>query len=471
MNSIIDSWTNAKENSKRLIKQLEDWFHLAHKRGEEAYLFALTLKWTALSIFAGLMAGIGSRIFLFLLYSFSDYSSQHRYYFLCLPIVLPFCILLVDRFAPKMRGRLEGTEVAIHAINEVYGEMDTSAVPINLTNSILTVAAGGSVGKEGPCALIGAALASLAARFLKFSKDDARTFAICGISGGFAAVFGLPIAGAMFGIEALYVGAIEYSVLFPCVVSGIIAHLVCFQNPLGMPTRLPILHEGALKFLGISLVMGVIFGLVAILLVEMMNLIKQLVKPLTNHPYLLAFTGGCVLAAIYMIADPEYAGLGIPTITLALTGGKIFILAFLIKMAVTSVTLGTGGSGGIVTPLFFIGATCGSVVARWFHIPVEYGALFGLVGVLSGATNTPIASMVMAVSMVPGLRVESALVVCTAFLISGNRSVIGAQRIVRSKLKPASLHPEATVGSIFAQRKSGWKAAGRWSRGPGRPKH
>ncbi len=113
---------------------------------------------------------------------------------------------------------------------------------------------------------------------------------------------------------------------------------------------------------------------------------------------------------------------------------QIALLAFLWKILATAVTLEIGGSGGIVTPLFFIGSTCGAALARLFHLPAGAFAAFGFVGVVAAAANTPIAAAVMGIELLPAdVGVYAALAAGTAFLIVGHRSVYASQKIGLSK--------------------------------------
>ena len=106
------------------------------------------------------------------------------------------------------------------------GKIAILVVPVKLVATIITLAVGGSVGKEGPCAQIGAGLTSFFSDILKFDDHDRKKLVICGISAGFAAVFGTPIAGSIFGVEVLFVGAILYEVLLPSFIAGITAYQV-----------------------------------------------------------------------------------------------------------------------------------------------------------------------------------------------------------------------------------------------------
>jgi H+/Cl- antiporter ClcA len=166
---------------------------------------------------AGLCIGLGTRAFLWALGvstavvgSWSTFGLRPYY---LLPLSLPACVWLIRRFAPSARGH--GTEAVIAAVHQDWGRIDWAVAPIKLVATILTLAFGGSVGKEGPCAQIGAAITSAFADGLRLNDEDRRRLVIWGIGAGFAAVFGTPVSGALFGIEVLYPGRIEYGVLFP----------------------------------------------------------------------------------------------------------------------------------------------------------------------------------------------------------------------------------------------------------------
>jgi H+/Cl- antiporter ClcA len=126
--------------------------------------------------------------------------------------------------APEAEGH--GTEKVIEAVHRHDSKIKAIVVPIKLVTTVITLACGGSAGKEGPCAQIGGGLASMVAKMFHFDKADRRKLVICGISAGFASVFGTPIAGAIFGIEVLFIGGIMYEVLLPTFIAGVMSYQV-----------------------------------------------------------------------------------------------------------------------------------------------------------------------------------------------------------------------------------------------------
>jgi H+/Cl- antiporter ClcA len=419
---------------------------------EHTALVVGTLKWAVLGAIAGFCVGEGTRAFLWSLQASSRLVAQglggrvHAYYFL--PLALPACVWLIRTFAPTAEGH--GTEAVIAAVHTRWGKIDWQVAPVKLLGTVITLAFGGSVGKEGPCAQIGAAITSLFADVLRLNDEDRRRLVICGIGAGFAAVFGTPVSGALFGIEVLYLGRIEYPVFFPCLVAGIVAHLVSGVPPpvTSVQTETAFLAQG--KIIPLSIAFGAGFGLVALLLIETMRGLEKKLRRFEHHPYRVAAIGGAALAVFYALAGDAYAGLGVDTIHGALEGTvDVFVLAFLFKIVATAVTLETGGSGGIVTPLFFIGATSGAAFARMFGLPPSVFASFGLVAVLAAAANTPIAAAVMGMELLPTqLGVEAALCASAAFLIVGHRSVYASQKLGMSKAAGLEMRLDVPMSEV-----------------------
>ncbi len=437
------------EPSEEAVPALADeapWY------SEHAALLVSTVKWALLGAGAGVCVGLGTRFFLWALAATSQSARRMAPggwpYYVLLPLAMPLCVWLVRRFAPTAKGH--GTEAVIAAIHQRSGRIDWKVAPIKLGATVLTIAAGGSVGKEGPCAQIGASLTSLFADLLRLNDQDRRRLVICGISAGFAAVFGTPVSGALFGIEVLYLGRIEYEVLFPCLIAGIVSHLVC-----GVAPPVAGVHEslgtlGQTTLVGLAVAFGAAFGLMALALIETMRGLEKVLRRFEGHPYLLAAGGGVFLAAFYAVAGDAYAGLGTSTIEGALAGTvRIAVLAFAAKIVATAVTLETGGSGGIVTPIFFVGATGGAALAGLLGLPSGAFAAFGLVAVLAAAANTPLAAAVMGMELLPGsIGVYAALCGGAAYLIVGHRSVYASQKLGFSKSAALDVRLDVPIGDI-----------------------
>jgi H+/Cl- antiporter ClcA len=400
---------------------------------EGGVLFISILKWVVLATAVGAIVGVGTTVFLKGLNAATFFVNSYRFYFLALPVALFASAWLVKKLAPDAEGH--GTEKVIEAVHKHGAHIKPAVVPVKAAATIVTLACGGSAGKEGPCAQIGAGLSSLFADLLKFDAGDRRKLVICGISAGFAAVFGTPIAGSIFGVEVLVVGSLLYDVLLPSFVAGITSYQI--SSALGIqyfyhPWRFTYVFSESF-FFKVAL-LGILFGICSMLLIEGMRLVKNIAHRLKLSPPTLGLIGGATLIVLAIIFSGDYLGLGLDTIQASIEGAAAPWYAFLVKIFATSVTLNLGGSGGIVTPIFFIGATSGAFFAKLFGLSVATAAALGMVSVLAGAANAPIAASIMSVELFGPQLAPYATVACViSFLMTGHRSVYPSQLLGMQK--------------------------------------
>ncbi len=409
---------------------------------EQVAIFLSVSKWIILSSIVGVMIGAIMTLFLKILQMAEDTQSAipFSYYYL-LPFALLITVWAIRNFSPNAEGH--GTEKVIEAVHKVDGKIDISVIPIKVFATVLTIFSGGSVGKEGPGAQIGAGAASWLSDFLNFNARDRKKLVICGISAGFASVFGTPIAGAIFGVEVLIIGIIMYDILLPSFIAGFAAFTTA--QFLGIDYTYYDLHFYQNLSLDFPLILkvagaGIFFGFVSAFIIISVTWSHKAIKKLPFHPYLKAFVGGILIIVLTLIFGEHYIGLGLDTIKNMLSSdlaisGELPWYAFLLKTLFTSLTLGCGGSGGIITPLFYIGATSGHTFGALFspeHISLF--AALGFVSILSAATNAPIAATIMAVELF-GIEIAhyAALSAIISFLISGHRSVFPSQILAMKK--------------------------------------
>lgn len=400
---------------------------------EESILFISIVKWSFLASCVGAIVGASTYAFLEILNYSIQYTSQYKYYFLLLPFALFFSAIIIRKFAPEAKGH--GTEKVIEAIHRYGGKMNPLTVPVKLAATVITIAAGGSAGKEGPAAQIGAGLAYILARMFRFNKKDRRVLIVCGISAGFASVFGTPIAGSLFGVEVLFIGSMFYDVMFPSFVAGIIGYQVSsflgvkyFYSPLSF---VPEFSEGLFVYVIIG---AIFFGICSLLLIEAMKLAESANRKLNIWEPFKGLIGGSVLVFLVFFTSTQYLGLGLDTIQAALDGSTVYSYEFLIKIVFTCITLSFCGSGGIVTPMFFIGATAGSAFGIIMGLSPSLFASIGMVSLLAGAANTPISASIMAIEFFgPELAPYAAISCIVSYIMTGHRSVYPSQVIDTTK--------------------------------------
>jgi H+/Cl- antiporter ClcA len=344
------------------------------------------------------------------------------------------------------------------AVNAQEGRMPFRTLPIKPLAAIITLASGGSAGKEGPCSHIGASLAAAIGQVLHLNSELRLRIVACGVSAGFASVFGTPIAGALYGVEVLAIGRIRHDFLFPAIVASLASYKV--STLLGVPYQyyhfatLPDFTETL--FLQTAM-LGVLCGAVALVLVEFVHRARWLFDQARTRfglwPPLMPLAGGVLLALLILVIPTDYLGLSLPLMDHALAGEPMPYLGFLWKALLVAITLGSGFYGGIVTPQFVIGAVAGNAFAPLFGIDPTLGAAVGLVSVVAAASNTPVSAILMGVELFGGaigtLYVSGAAI--AAYLMIGHRSIYPGHRVAYSKSSWMRVRPDVPVDTEKAR--------------------
>ncbi|WP_255568892.1 chloride channel protein [Comamonas sp. NLF-1-9] len=424
---------------------------------EPLVMLGTVVQWLVLAMATGALVGTGCSVFLGALFKTEGHLYDAPWWLLALLLPLGGLIngLLLYYAWEKRRGPLHDEPIV--AVNEQAGRMPFTTLWVKPVAALVTLGCGGSAGKEGPCSHIGASVAAGVGQLLRLNAELRKRLVACGVSAGFASVFGTPIAGAIYGVEMLAIGRVRHDFLFPGIVAGVTAFVV--SRWWGVPyPEFHIAFEAhftLLLFLKTVLV-GVLCGLAALVFVELCHAVRRLFAWLHTRtglwPPLAPMLGGVLLALLMLVLPSDYLGLSLPQMERALAGEGMPAAGFLWKALLVALTLGSGFYGGIVTPQFVIGAVAGAACAPWLGLAVAQGAAVGLVAVVAAASNTPLAALIMGVELFGSGSIWYVAGACVAaYLVIGHRSVYPAQHLAYAKSAWIMASPNAPVGDEKVQ--------------------
>jgi len=381
----------------------------------------------------GIIVGLSTTVFLKLLDWSLSQSTQYSYYFLLLPVGLLISALSIHYLEPDAKGY--GIEKVVEAVHKKGGKIFAAIVPVKLAVTIVTIATGGSAGQVGPCGQIGASLSSVVAELFKLDENDRKKLVICGLSAGFASVLGAPFAGAIFGVEVLYVGSIVYEILLPSIIAGItsyhIATLFGIHYQYYPVTFVPAISEA---FIFKIVLAGIFFGLCSIILIAALRSGQKVAEKMSPSLPVRALVGGAIMIGLTFVFSKQFLGTGLDLIQASLRGEQIILCAFLLKAIFTSITLNFGGSGGIVMPILCVGATAGNLFGEIFGLDRATFSAVGFVSLLAGAANTPIAASILAIEFFGSAIAPYTAIACVvSFLMTGHRSLFPSQVLALKK--------------------------------------
>ena len=372
-----------------------------------------------LAVIVGMVSGLGAVGFRYLINLFQSISYGSTGELLDIVRMIPWYLRigvpalggvvvgpLVYFFAREAKGH--GVPEVMEAVALRSGIIRKRIVFLKTLVSAVCIGTGGSVGREGPIVQIGSAIGSTIGQMLKVSADRVRILVGCGAAAGIAATFNAPIAGSMFALEVI-LGDFGLAIFSPIVISSVVATAVSRHFLGDAPAFIvPAYQLISAWELPIYVILGLFCALVAVIFTTMLYRFEDIFDQLKFPEYLKAVLGGLILGAIGLLF-PHILGVGYGAIDLSLMEKLSWWLMFLLvlfKILATSITIGSGGSGGIFAPSLFMGAMAGGFFGTIAHsifpaVIASPGAysIVGMGAVVSGTTHGPLSAILILFEM------------------------------------------------------------------------
>ncbi len=394
---------------------------------------AVFLKWLLLSVITALVCGGAGCLFHMLIELATDFRGEHGFIIWFLPVGGVVIVFLYRLFKLEKIG---GTNYVINSIRK-DGRVPFTMAPGILTGTVITHLFGGSAGREGAALQLGGSLGSSLGRIFKLDDKDMHVIVLCGMSAVFTALFGTPLTAVIFVMEVISVGVIYDSAIMPCVFSSVFTYYITLLlniHPVNyILNDIPAVSPVSLIQ---SIGLGAVFAVASIFLCLSLSKGEALLEKAVKNDYIRAAAGGLAITLLTLLFGTDYNGSGMEIVDNAILNGSARPEAFVLKLLFTIITLGCGFKGGEIVPTFFVGATLGCTVAPLIGMNPGFGAALGLVGVFCGATNAPIASMMLSIELFGVEGLPYFIIVCSAaYMLSGYFSLYKSQIIVYDKLK------------------------------------
>jgi CIC family chloride channel protein len=424
------------------------------------------LQWPLLSIAVGVVSGFGAILFEELLKTALHYflhlttgflepgkgweasmvaalATRRHWLYLFIPALGGLLSgVLVFLIAPEAEGH--GTDAMIEAFHHKGGYIRKRVPFVKILASAITIGSGGSAGKEGPIAQIGAGFGSFLGTLLGLKPRDRRILVLAGAAGGIGAIFHAPLGAALFAPEVLYRETeMEFEAILPCIVSAVIASSI-FDQWYG---RTALFFPGPVNFEPRELLAYVLFGVLCALvgwvyITWFYGSRDYFFRPLRLTRLLKPALGGLLLGLIALFF-PQIMDGGYGWVQAAMEGrifwATMLVLAFM-KILATSCTISSGGSGGVFGPSVFMGAMLGGAFGFWGHelapewvLHPNSFVVVGIGGFFAGVAKVPISSIIMACEMCGSysLLVPLMVVATTSFILLRRTSLYEKQTLNR----------------------------------------
>ena len=383
------------------------------------------LKWTFISAISGVTIGLAGTLFGLGIQKATAFWKSHSWTLYLLPLV-GLLIVWLYRFAHEEKNR--GTDMVLDSISSTE-EVTPATAPLIFISTLLSHLATASVGREGAALQLGGSLGNLIGKAFRLDEKDRKIAIMCGMSAGFSAIFGTPLAAAVFAMEVISIGVMYYAALVPCVFSAFVG--VSVAKFLGLVPEF-----GASSAL-LTVLIGILCACVGIFLCVSLHQCGHAYRKVFPNPYIRVLAGSAIFIVLTLLFPARlYNGSGAQIIEMVFEGERIPVYAFLMKILFTGVALGAGFKGGEIVPTLTVGAAFGYLMSLVTGLPVGLCASVGMACLFVSVTNCPVSTMFMAFELFGFAAMPYyAIAVAVCFTLSGYYGLYHSQKFVYSKIR------------------------------------
>ena len=392
------------------------------------------LKWTFISVISGVTIGLAGTLFGHGIQKATAFWKSHSWTLYLLPLV-GLLIVWLYRFAHEEKNR--GTDMVLDSISSTE-EVTPATAPLIFISTLLSHLATASVGREGAALQLGGSLGNLIGKAFRLDEKDRKIAIMCGMSAGFSAIFGTPLAAAVFAMEVISIGVMYYAALVPCVFSAFVG--VSVAKFLGLAPEhyeIGLVPEFGASSALLTVLIGIVCACVGIFLCVSLHQCGHAYRRVFPNPYIRVLAGSAIFIVLTLLFPARlYNGSGAQIIEMVFEGERIPVYAFLMKILFTGVALGAGFKGGEIVPTLTVGAAFGYLMSLVTGLPAGLCASVGMACLFVSVTNCPVSTMFMAFELFGFAAMPYyAIAVAVCFTLSGYYGLYHSQKFVYSKIR------------------------------------
>lgn len=391
----------------------------------------LLLRWVLLAGALGVILGLIGGLFGRCITEVTGFRNTHPWMLYLLPAA-GLVIVAMYRLDPSRSGTnrvLEGISGGKY--------VPLRMAPLIISSTILTHAFGGSAGREGAALQLGGSIGGTMGKWIKMDEYDQKLMIMCGMSAAFSALFGTPLTAAVFSMEVVSVGIMQYAALVPCSIAALTAReIAVLIGAHGEHFSIPSGISMDLKNILLVMILALFCAGISILFCFILHRSEHFYQKLVPNEWIRVVSGALfIILLAKLLHTTDYLGAGMNIIEKAIDG-EVVPTAFLLKIIFTAVTLGCGFKGGEIVPTLFVGATFGCIFGQITGFDPSLAAACGMVSVFCGVTNCPISSLFLSFELFGfDCMPFFLLAISIGYLESGYYGLYHSQKILYSKTK------------------------------------